>query len=370
MSEVKGYNLEKLVGQFQIVAEFVDGYAWTKGHINDTYIINCRQGGSPIRYILQRINHHVFQQPAVVMQNVKEATQHLRKKIASESSADLTRRTMTLVPTRGGASYYMDSAGNYWRAYVFIERVKSSHVAEKPEQAEQVGRAFGLFQKRLADLPTERIQETIPQFHNGVLRIDALEKAVREDKQNRVEATQPEIEFCQTNRGIVQIFADAQAKGELPQRITHNDTKIDNVLLDQDTNEVMCIVDLDTVMPGLIHYDFGDMVRTLTSPADEDERDLDKVTMRMDFFDALAKGYLSEANDFLSEAEKGYLAQAGKVITFQLGVRFLTDHLNGDTYFRVHREGQNLDRARVQFKLVESMLENEEAMKATIATLG
>ena len=183
MSEVNGYNLEKLVGQFQIVAEFVDGYAWTKGHINDTYIINCRQGGSPIRYILQRINHHVFQQPAVVMQNVKEATQHLRKKIASESSADLTRRTMTLVPTRGGASYYMDSAGNYWRAYVFIERVKSSHVAEKPEQAEQVGRAFGLFQKRLVDLPTERIQETIPQFHNGVLRIDALEKAVTEDKQ-------------------------------------------------------------------------------------------------------------------------------------------------------------------------------------------
>ena len=144
----------------------------------------------------------------------------------------------------------MDSAGNYWRAYVFIERVKSGHVAEKPEQAEQVGRAFGLFQKRLADLPTERIQETIPQFHNGVLRIDALEKAVREDKHNRVEATQPEIDFCRTNRGIVQIFADAQAKGELPQRITHNDTKIDNVLLDQETDEVMCIVDLDTVIRG------------------------------------------------------------------------------------------------------------------------
>ena len=370
MSEVNRYNLDKLVSQFQIVAEFEDGYAWTKGHINDTYIINCRQGGSPIRYILQRINHHVFQQPAVVMQNVKEATRHLRKKIANESLADLTRRTMTLVPTRGGASYYMDSAGNYWRAYVFIERVKSSHVAKEPAQAEQVGRAFGLFQKRLADLPTERIQETIPQFHNGILRFEALEKAISEDRKKRVSATQAEIYFCRAHRDIVQIFADAQAKGELPQRITHNDTKIDNVLLDQDTGEVMCIVDLDTVMPGLIHYDFGDMVRTLTSPADEDERDLEKVTMRMDFFEALARGYISEANDFLSDVEKNYLAQAGKVITFQLGVRFLTDHLNGDTYFRVHREGQNLDRARVQFKLVEQMLENEEAMKSFIASLG
>ena len=370
MSEVNGYNLEKLIGQFQIVAEFVDGHAWTKGHINDTYIINCRQGGSPIRYILQRINHHVFKQPAVVMQNVKETTQHLRKKIAAENSADLTRRTMTLVPTRGGASYYIDNAGNCWRAYVFIERVKSSHTAEKPAQAEQVGRAFGLFQKRLADLPTERIQETIPQFHNGVLRFDTLDKAISEDQQGRVAATQSEIDFCRENRGIVQIFPDAQAKGELPQRITHNDTKIDNVLLDEDSGEVMCIVDLDTVMPGLVHYDFGDMVRTLTSPADEDERDLEKVTMRMDFFEALAKGYLSEANEFLNQAEKDYLAVAGKVITFQLGVRFLTDHLNGDTYFRVHQEGQNLDRARVQFKLVERMIENEAAMKSFIAALG
>ena len=233
-----------------------------------------------------------------------------------------------------------------------------------------MGKAFGLFQKRLADLPTERVQETIPQFHNGLLRFEALEKAIAEDKQKRASATLPEIEFCRANREIVHIFADAKAKGELPQRITHNDTKIDNVLLDQDSGEVMCIVDLDTVMPGLIHYDFGDMVRTLTSPADEDERDLEKVTMRMDFFDALAKGYLSEANEFLSAAEKGYLAQAGKVITFQLGVRFLTDHLNGDTYFRVHREGQNLDRARVQFRLVERMQENEEAMKATIEEMG
>ena len=370
MSEVNRYNLEKLVRQFQIVAEFVDGYAWTKGHINDTYIINCRQGGSPIRYILQRINHNVFQQPAVVMQNVKETTEHLRKKIAAEKSTDLTRRTMTLVPSRGGAPFYMDNAGNYWRVYVFIERVKSSHIAEKPDQAEQVGRAFGLFQRRLADLPTERIQETIPQFHNGVLRFDALDNAISEDKQGRVAATQYEIDFCRENRGIVQIFADAQAKGELPQRITHNDTKIDNVLLDEDSGEVMSIVDLDTVMPGLVHYDFGDMVRTLTSPADEDERDLENVTMRMEFFEALAKGYLSEANEFLNQAEKDYLAVSGKVITFQLGVRFLTDHLNGDTYFRVHREGQNLDRARVQFKLVELMIENEAAMKSYIAALG
>ena len=202
------------------------------------------------------------------------------------------------------------------------------------------------------------------------MRFDTLDKAISKDQQGRVAATQSEIDVCRENRGIVQIFRDAQAKGELPQRITHNDTKIDNVLLDEDSGKVMCIVDLDTVMPGLVHYDFGDMVRTLTSPADEDERDLEKVTMRMDFFEPLAKGYLSEANEFLNQAEKDYLAVAGKVITFQLGVRFLTDHLNGDTYFRVHREGQNLDRARVQFKLVERMIENEAAMKSFIAALG
>ena len=357
MTEGNSFNLEKLVGQFQIVAEFEEGHAWTKGHINDTYIITCRQGGTPIRYILQRINHLVFQYPELVMQNVKLTTEHLRKKIGAEDKHDLTRRTMTLVPTRGGAPYYRDRDGNYWRAYVFIERVTSTHVAEQPSQAGQVGRAFGMFQKRLADLPPEKVQETIPEFHNGRLRFEALEKAVAEDSAGRVAGAQAEIDFCRQHRGIVSLLHDAQVRGELPLRITHNDTKIDNVLLDRDSGEVVCIVDLDTVMPGLAHYDFGDMMRTLTSPAAEDERDL-------------AKGYLAEAGEFLTQAERDQLAISGKVITLILGIRFLTDHLAGDTYFRVHREGQNLDRARVQFKLVESMLEQEEAMKSVIAALG
>ena len=353
VTEVNRFNLEKLVGQFQIVAEFVEGHAWTKGHINDTYIVTCRQGGTPIRYILQRINHHVFLYPELVMQNVK-----------------MTRRTMTLVPTRGGAPYYRDRDGNYWRTYVFIERVTSTHVAAQPSQAGQVGRAFGLFQKRLADLPPEKVQETIPEFHNGLLRFEALEKAAAEDSAGRVAGAQAEIDFCRKHRGIVSLLLDAQARGELPLRITHNDTKIDNVLFDNDSGEVVCIVDLDTVMPGLAHYDFGDMMRTLTSPADEDERNLARVNMRMEYFEELAKGYLAEAGEFLNQAERDHLAISGKVITLILGIRFLTDHLNGDSYFRVHREGQNLDRARVQFKLVESMMEQEEAMKSVIAALS
>ena len=370
MTEVNGFNLEKLVGQFQIVAEFVEGHAWTKGHINDTYIITCRQGGTPIRYILQRINHHVFLYPELVMQNVKMTTEHLRKKIGEEDKHDLTRRTMTLVPTRGGAPYYRDRDGNYWRIYVFIERVTSTHVAAQPSQAGQVGRAFGLFQKRLADLPPEKVQETIPEFHNGLLRFETLEKAAAEDSAGRVAGAQAEIDFCRKHRDIVSLLIDAQARGELPLRITHNDTKIDNVLFDNDSGEVVCIVDLDTVMPGLAHYDFGDMMRTLTSPADEDERNLAKVNMRMEYFEELAKGYLAEASEFLNQAERDHLAISGKVITLILGIRFLTDHLNGDSYFRVHREGQNLDRARVQFKLVESMMEQEEAMKSVIAALS
>jgi len=367
VTEVSGFNLEKLVSQFQIVAEFEEGHAWTKGHINDTYIVTCRQGGTPIRYILQRINHDVFPYPELVMQNVKQTTEHLRKKISVEDSLDLTRRTMTLVPARGGAPYYRDRDGNYWRVYVFIERVTSMHVAREPSQAGQVGRAFGLFQKRLADLSPEKVQETIPDFHNGRLRYDALEKAIAEDCARRAASAQPEIDFCRQHRWSISLLIDADERGELPLRITHNDTKIDNVLFDCDNGEVVCIVDLDTVMPGLVHYDFGDMMRTLTSPADEDERDLTKVTMRMEFFEALAKGYLAEAGKFLTQAERDYLAISGKVITLILGIRFLTDHLNGDTYFRVHREGQNLDRARVQFKLVESMMEQEEAIKSVIS---
>jgi hypothetical protein len=370
VTEANGFNLEKLVSQFQIVAEFEEGHEWTKGHINDTYIITCRQGGTPIRYILQRINHHVFRYPELVMQNVKLTTEHLRKKIGADDTRDLTRRTMTLVPTRGGAPYYRDRDGNYWRAYVFIERVISMHVAEQPAQAGQVGRAFGLFQKRLADLTPEKVQETIPGFHNGLLRFEAMEKAAAADTAERVAGAQAEIDFCREHRAVVSLLLDAQARGDLPLRITHNDTKIDNVLFDRDSGEVVCIVDLDTVMPGLAHHDFGDMMRTLTSPTDEDERDLAKVTMRMEYFEELAKGYLAEAGEFLSQAERDHLAISGKVITLILGIRFLTDHLNGDTYFRVHREGQNLDRARVQFKLVESMLAQEEAMKSFIAALG
>ena len=370
MTEVNGFNLEKLVSQFQIVAEFEEGHVWTKGHINDTYVITCRQGGTPIRYILQRVNHHVFLYPELVMHNVKVITEHLRKKIGAEDKFDLTRRTMTLVPTRGGAPYYRDHDANYWRAYVFIERVTSTHVAVLPAQAGQVGRAFGMFQKRLADLSPEKVQETIPEFHNGLLRFEALENAVAADSTGRVAGAQAAIDFCRQQRGTVSLLLDALTRGELPLRITHNDTKIDNVLFDTDSGEVVCIVDLDTVMPGLVHYDFGDMVRTLTSPASEDERDLTKVSMRLEYFEELAKGYLTEASEFLTQAERDYLAISGKVITLILGIRFLIDHLEGDIYFRVHREGQNLDRARVQFKLVESMIEQEEAMKSVIAALG
>ena len=176
--------------------------------------------------------------------------------------------------------------------------MESSHIAEKPNQAEQVGRAFGLFQKRLSDLPSEKIQETIPQFHNGALRLQALEQAINEDLHGRASKIQDEIDFCRKHKDIVHTFTSAINEGKLPVRITHNDTKIDNVLLDNESGEVMCIVDLDTVMPGLVHYDFGDMVRTLTSPADEDDRNLEKVTIRMEFFEALSNGYLSEAKSF------------------------------------------------------------------------
>jgi Ser/Thr protein kinase RdoA (MazF antagonist) len=303
------------------------------------------------------------------MRNLARVTSHLRRKLEEQRPPHITRRCLTVVPTRKGDSYYVDKAGEFWRTFVFIEGVNTLEAVQSPAQAYQAGSAFGEFQHLLVDLPGERLFETIPNFHNTRQRFKALQDAIKKDHINRAQLAGPEIEFALKHEKLVDVILNAMAKGKIPERITHNDTKFNNVMLDVVTGEAMCVVDLDTVMPGCALYDFGDMVRTTTSPTLEDEQDLSKIKMHMPIFEQLAEGYLATAGKFLTKAERSLMAFSGKLITFEIGIRFLTDFLSGDTYFRIHRPGHNLDRCRTQFKLVESIEQQEEAMQKLVDKL-
>jgi aminoglycoside phosphotransferase (APT) family kinase protein len=363
-------HLQHISQQFQIYGHILHAELCKIGHINETYTATYDQGGVLVRYIHQKINQHVFRQPDAVMDNVMRVTTHIRNRLFANGARQPTRRALIVVPTRDGRPYYVDEAGDYWRTFVFVERVQSFEAVQNPQQAYEAGRAFGEFQALLSDLPGARLHETIPDFHNTRKRFAALQEAIAANHANRLAGARKEVEFALAQESWIGTLLDAHARGEIPERITHNDTKFNNVMLDWETGRALCVVDLDTVMPGLIHYDFGDMVRTTTSPTMEDEKDLSKVQMLMPMFQALARGYIEATRDFLTPAERRYLAFAGKLITFTIGIRFLTDHLNGDTYFRVHRPDHNLDRCRTQFKLVESIAAQEEAMQGFVDSLG
>ncbi len=356
-------TLRHISKQFQIYGEILHAELCKIGHINETYTATYDQGGTRVRYVHQKINQNVFKKPAEVMDNFMRVTRHIRKKLEDEGGEDITRRVLTIVPTLDGQSYYRDKEGNYWRTFVFIERVKTFETVETPKQAYQAARAFGEFQQQLVDLPDGRLHETILEFHNTRKRFQALLAAVKADRYNRAQNARAEIEFALSQEKIVDVLLKALASGKIPERITHNDTKFNNVMLDIESGESMCVVDLDTVMPGCVLYDFGDMVRTTTSPTLEDELDLAQVNMRMNMFKELARGYLDAAGSFLTKAERSHIAFSGRLITFTIGIRFLTDYLSGDTYFRVHRPQHNLDRTRTQFRLVQSIERQEEAMQ-------
>jgi len=356
-------QLQDISKQFQIYGEILHAETFKIGHINETYSATYDQGGMRVRYIHQKINKNVFKNPPVVMKNVMRVTTHIRHRLESQNARDITRRSLVVIPTRDGQSHYRSRDGEYWRTFVFVEGVQTYEAVESPDQALQAGRAFGEFQSLLVDLPGERLHETIPAFHNTRKRFAALQQAILKDHFNRAQAAKREIEFALKHESLVDVILTAMAKKKIPERITHNDTKFNNVMLDTVTGDAKCVVDLDTVMPGCALYDFGDMVRTTTSPTLEDERDLSKVQMQMPMFKKLAEGYLATAGQFLTRAEKSFIAFSGKLITFEIGIRFLTDYLGGDTYFRIHRSDHNLDRCRTQFKLVESIERQERAMQ-------
>jgi Ser/Thr protein kinase RdoA (MazF antagonist) len=320
--------------------------------------------GAPVEYILQRINHHIFRNPVALMENIERVTTHLAAQVAHEP--DTERRVLTLIPARDGKSWHRDNEGSYWRAYRFIQGTRTYDTVESPEQAFQAAKAFGKFQQLLANLPAPRLHDTIPDFHHTPKRLTALQWAISADAVGRATWAGAEIEFALAHESITGILLNAN----LPERVTHNDTKLNNVMMDDSTGEGICVIDLDTVMPGLVAYDFGDMVRTTTSSANEDEQDLSKVAMQFPMFEALVRGYLASAGGFLTKAEREYLAFSGKLITFEIGIRFLTDYLSGDMYFKVAREGHNLDRCRTQFKLVASIEEQEERMNRLVESIA
>lgn len=361
MSSNLRHDVAGVSRQFQILGDYVGAEPYGSGHINDTYRAVYNQGGATVRYIHQRINHVIFKDPPALMENIRRVTEHLRSKLGEQP--DASRRTLSLVPARDGRVFHRDPEGNYWRTYLFVERARTFDALESASQACEGAKAFGQFQRLLADLPLPRLHDTIPDFHNTPKRYAALAAAVEADPLNRAKSAAAEIEFALGREAMTHVLLDLQQQGAIPERITHNDTKFNNVMLDDATHEGLCVIDLDTVMPGLALYDFGDMVRTATSPALEDERDLSKVRMLFPMYEALVRGYLSAAGDVLNSTEKQYLAFSGKLITYEIGIRFLTDYLNGDVYFKIRREGHNLDRCRTQFKLIESIEEQESQMQ-------
>jgi len=354
------------IDAYDIPGEYAGVLPYGCGHINDTYAVYSQYpGGADKRYILQKINKKVFKKPDELMKNIAGVTSYLRKSILNYGG-DPDRETINLVKTAKGKDYFVDEEGEYWRLYQFIEDTITLQIVEAPQDMYEAARVFGSFQRLLADYPAETLFETIPSFHNTRTRFHQFKEALEADIKNRARDVQNEIAFVLERQNEVGLLVDMAEKGELPIRVTHNDTKLNNVLMDKNTKQGICAVDLDTVMPGLSLYDFGDAIRFGANPAAEDEEDLSKVWMEESLFDAYTEGYLKEAGNSLTGKEIELLPTGAKMMTFECGMRFLTDYLQGDTYFKIHREHQNLDRCRTQFKLVLDMEKKWDRMHAIV----
>jgi len=358
-------DVKSIVKHFCISSKLSDIRPLLRGHINDTYVLTTRKNEHIVRYILQRINQTVFKDPPSVMGNIIRVTEHIRSRM-KQIDPSLASRQLTVIASDDDTFFNKDSDGNFWRVYNFIEDAVAYDVFESAELAYEVARMFGWFQRMLVDLPGPALHESISDFHNTPKRFETFQRILKEDTCNRAKNAKAEIKFLFDNVAICDVLLNLADEDKIPVRVTHNDAKINNVMLDKNTNKGVCIVDLDTVMPGLSIYDFGDMIRTGATLADEDERDLSKIAMNLPMFEVLVRGYAEQSKHFLTSTEKEHLAFAAKLITFEQFIRFLTDYLAGDVYYKVHREGHNLDRTRTQMKLVQSIIEQEEAMNEVV----
>ena len=353
--------------QFQeILANFnlsLNPDAYGNGHINDTYIVHSQPD-----YILQRINKKVFTNPPAVMENIQGVTEFLRRKIIAEGG-DPDRETLNLIMTVDGQPYYHHTDDEYYRVYKFIDHAVSYDLVENPMQLYHAARAFGKFQNMLADYPAEKLHETIVDFHNTRVRYEQFKTALAKDASGRAENARPEIDFVLAREGDAGVIVDALADGSIPLRVTHNDTKLNNVLLDEKTGEGVCVIDLDTVMPGSLLYDYGDALRFGGSSGAEDEKDLSKIWFDVEKFTAFTKGFI-EVLPSITDKELRLLPFSIKLMTLECGSRFLADYINGDVYFKTHYPEHNLVRARTQFKLVKEIEDKMDVLNAIVKEIA
>ena len=339
---------------FAVKGEIKSCEPYGSGHINRTFLLICEEEGREYPYILQQMNQEVFKDIPGLMQNVKGVTTFLRRQIV-DHGGDPDRETLNLVLTKDGRDYHQDTWGDFWRVYLFIAGATCYNLVERPEDFYQSGKAFGRFQRLLADFPAERLTETIPHFHDTPARFAAFQKAVEEDCRGRAGQVEAEIRFIREREEEMGLALRLQQEGKLPLRVSHNDTKLNNIMIDDATGQALCIIDLDTIMPGFSIFDYGDSIRFGANTAKEDEEDLSKVSLSLPLFEVYTRGFLEGSEGRLTETEIRMLPYGAKMMTLECGMRFLTDHLMGDVYFHISREGHNLDRCRTQLALVADM---------------
>jgi len=361
------YNLKEIFDYFITDGTFLNGEPYGSGHIHDTFRIETAEKDKD-DYILQRLNNKIFKNIPELQQNIERVTIHLRNKLEQIPGSDTKRECLCLIPSHDGKSWIIDKDGNYWRMYIFISNHRSYNIVDSPDKAFEGGKAIGRFQAMLSDMPGGPLFETIPSFHNIEKRLNTLTHKINEDPVGRADSVAEEIKQVHKRAEDMKIILKLGLAGKIPLRITHNDTKFNNILLDE-YDKALCVIDLDTVMPGYVHYDFGDAIRTATNTASEDETDLSKIRMDINLFRAYSEGYLSETGDTLNDVEKEFLAFAPHLITYTIAVRFLTDYIDGDNYFKIHHKHHNLQRARAQLRLVSSMEEQYEEMRSIIRKL-
>lgn len=366
MKPVTEQMLTEAAGAFRFGGNYIGVTAFGSGHINDTYAAYFQQGDDACRYTLQRINTNIFKDPVRLMENVAGVTGFLRKKIIA-NGGDPERETLSLIPAKDGKDYFFDSDGGCWRAYSYIDDTVTLQQARSPKDFYESARALGKFQMLLADYPADTLHETIEHFHDTPDRMRQFHEALKADPKGRAASAKDEIAFVEARESYAGLLTGLLAQKKLPLRVTHNDTKLNNILLDKKTGKGICLIDLDTVMPGLSLYDFGDSIRFGASTAAEDEPDLSKVHFDLSLYDAFAKGYLEIAGGVLTQEEIEHLPDGAKMMTLECGTRFLTDYLNGDVYFKTARENHNLDRCRTQFRLISEMEQQWDDMKRAAA---
>ena len=358
------FDFQGIYEHFSINGDFVECVRYGEGHINDTFKLTVNDAGKEVRYILQRINNRLFTEVDKLMRNIELVTSFCRKSV-EKRGGDPMRECLNVVPTKDGKSYYFDGV-NYFRVYVFIENATTYQIVRDPRDFYESAVAFGNFANLLAEFDASQLYEVLPNFHNTKVRFDNFMKAVEADAFGRKAEVEKEIGWVLDHKYLCGEIVDRIESGEIPLRVTHNDTKLNNVMLDDATGKGLAVIDLDTVMPGSLCYDFGDSIRFGCNPAAEDEPDITKVNFRFDLYESYLKGYLSAVRESITEEERKMLAVGAVLMTYECGMRFLTDYLEGDVYFRTHRPKQNLDRAHTQFKLVDDMLSVMDRMSEAV----